>query len=44
MRAARSYMPFAWPSAAGDADLADPGDWLVFLLEVHDTTEDANPA
>lgn len=35
---------FAWAAAAGDADLNDPGDWLVFLLEVHDTTEDAAPA
>ncbi len=32
---------FAWATAAGEADKDDPGDWLVFLIEVHDTTEDA---
>jgi hypothetical protein len=30
---------FALAVAAGDADEHDPGDWLVFLVEVHDTTE-----
>lgn len=32
---------FAWAAAAGEADADDPGDWLVFLVEVQDTTEDA---
>ena len=35
---------FAWATAAGEADVDDPGDWLVFLLEVQDTTEDTDPA
>ena len=35
---------FAQATAAGKADVDDPGDWLVFLIEVHDTTEDAAPA
>jgi hypothetical protein len=32
---------FALAVSAGDADEHDPGDWLVFLVEVHDTTKDS---
>ena len=32
---------FAWATSAGEANANDPGDWLAFLIEVRDTTEDA---
>lgn len=35
---------FAWATAAGKADANDPGDWLVFLVEVRDTTESPDPS
>ena len=35
---------FAWATAAGEADADDPGDWLVFLIEVRDTTELSKPS
>ena len=35
---------FALAITAGEADKDDPGDWLVFLIEVHDTTEAAEPS
>jgi hypothetical protein len=35
---------FAWAMAAGKADADDPGDWLVFLVEVRDTTEESEPS
>ena len=34
----------AWATAAGEADADDPGDWLVFLVEVRDTTEVSEPS
>ena len=35
---------FAWATAAGEADANDPADWLVFLVEVRDTTEVSEPS
>lgn len=31
---------FAWATSAGEANPNEPGDWLAFLIEVRDTTED----
>jgi hypothetical protein len=35
---------FAWAMAAGKADADDLGDWLVFLVEVRDITEEFEPS
>ena len=34
---------FAWAAAAGEAELDDPGDWLVFLIEVSDASAESAP-